>query len=244
MDKHYKPAMQQPLPKVFNHQNRQGAKDFIRSPANDHAYQWIELWPDWPAPALTFFGGEGSGKSHLLSIWIEKLNQQQLPCKLLEAASLKRDSFRTQISDYRYLAIDNADHVNDLAILFDLYNHIRNLEGNLLFASKSSPHLWSAAMPELHSRLLSCPSAGIELPDDALIIGIISKLFTDRQIKVNPAIIDYFLKRMPRSFIACQKIVDEFDRFAHQEKKELSLPIAVKFWSKLDKLNANNHLVV
>src|SRR5919205_604937 len=48
---------------------RYGREDFLVSPSNERAYALVERWPDWPDTILHITGPEGSGKSHLASIW-------------------------------------------------------------------------------------------------------------------------------------------------------------------------------
>jgi chromosomal replication initiation ATPase DnaA len=43
--------------------------DFLGGPSNAAALTLIDAWPDWPNATVTLVGPEGSGKSHLASIW-------------------------------------------------------------------------------------------------------------------------------------------------------------------------------
>ena len=45
------------------------AKIFCRGPCNAAALALIDSWPDWPARAIALVGPEGSGKTHLATIW-------------------------------------------------------------------------------------------------------------------------------------------------------------------------------
>ncbi|MFD1378957.1 P-loop NTPase family protein [Fodinicurvata halophila] len=46
-----------------------GREDFLVSPGNRAAVEWIDRWPDWPAPTLALSGPAGSGKTHLAQVW-------------------------------------------------------------------------------------------------------------------------------------------------------------------------------
>ena len=46
--------------------------NFLEGPANAAALALIERWPDWPNRIMLLAGEEGSGKSHLASIWAER----------------------------------------------------------------------------------------------------------------------------------------------------------------------------
>ena len=52
----------------------------------------------------------------------------------------------------------------------------------------------------------------ISAPDDALLASILVKLFADRQLRVDNAVIEYLLPRMERSFAAAQRLVRRLDR--------------------------------
>src|ERR1700749_3647144 len=45
--------------------------NFLEGPANEAGLALIESWPDWPNRIMLLVGPEGSGKSHLASIWAE-----------------------------------------------------------------------------------------------------------------------------------------------------------------------------
>src|SRR6201993_3665847 len=45
--------------------------DFLEGPANEAGLSLIDSWPDWPNRIMLLVGPEGSGKSHLASIWAE-----------------------------------------------------------------------------------------------------------------------------------------------------------------------------
>src|SRR4029079_7069364 len=56
---------------VFDLAHRQslGAEDFLVSSSNEAAVETIDRWPNWPHPASSVVGPQGSGKSHLANVW-------------------------------------------------------------------------------------------------------------------------------------------------------------------------------
>ena len=60
-------ADQLPLP--LPHRSAMGRADFMVADSNRLAVGWIDRWPDWPGPLLSLYGPEGSGKSHLITVW-------------------------------------------------------------------------------------------------------------------------------------------------------------------------------
>jgi chromosomal replication initiation ATPase DnaA len=67
-------------------------------------------------------------------------------------------------------------------------------------------------VPDLLSRLRLAPQQQIEPPDDGLLRALLVKLFIDRQLVVDIAVIDALAMRMERSFAAARQVVDRLDR--------------------------------
>ena len=57
--------------------------DFVVGAGNRDAVDFLDGWPDWPAPAAAVFGPPGSGKTHLARIWAGETGSG-----ILSAASL------------------------------------------------------------------------------------------------------------------------------------------------------------
>src|SRR5487761_2639554 len=54
---------------ALDHDESFAREDFLSGPGNAAALALIDCWPDWPARAAALVGPEGSGKTHLASIW-------------------------------------------------------------------------------------------------------------------------------------------------------------------------------
>ena len=59
-------------------------------------------------------------------------------------------------------------------------------------------------------------------PDDDLLRGLLVKLFADRQIAVDEAVISFMVARMERSAAAAGGLVAAIDRRALEEKAEVT----------------------
>ena len=69
-------------------------------------------------------------------------------------------------------------------------------------------------LPDLVSRIKSSLSIGIKLPSDDLIIAIIAKNFSDKQIIVEEKHIDYIIKRIDRSYEKISQFILTLDRYS------------------------------
>ena len=78
------------------------------------------------------------------------------------------------------------------------------------------------------------PLVEILPPDDALLRGVLVKLFLDRQIAPEETTISFMLTRMPRSLEAARTLVTEIDRRAWEEKAEVTRPFVARIMSNFN----------
>ena len=81
----------------------------------------------------------------------------------------------------------------------------------------------SVNLKDLRSRLDSFTELGIDLPTDDLISVIITKYFSDKQIKVNVKILEYILKNIDRSYEKIFKFVEEVDNVSLSTGKSINI---------------------
>jgi chromosomal replication initiation ATPase DnaA len=195
-------------------------EDFLVSDSNAEAVALIDRWPDWPAGAAVIAGPAGSGKSHLANVWRAKTG-----ALVVEAA----DVTKARVPDFARaarLVVENVRAGIDEQALFHLLNLVREEKLSILITAERAPGDLGIALPDLNSRLKALPLAIILPPDDALLRAVLVKLFADRQLSVEPAIIDYIVVRMERSFAAARAVVAEIDRLALQLKRSVTRAIA------------------
>lgn len=200
-----------------------GRDDFLVTPANAGAVAMIERYPDWPHFGAVIVGPPGSGKSHLLEVWREQAAAAVVSAR--DITSVPPDIFAKAGA----LAIDDApgEHLDERA-LFHLLNLARQSQGHVLIAATTDPVSWKVALPDLVTRLKALPVARLDAPDDALLRGVLVKLFADRQLAVEEAVVSYLMLRMPRSLDAARAIVAELDRLALTEKSAVTRSLAAR----------------
>ena len=194
--------------------------DFFVSDANALAVRRIEDTSAWTQGKLALVGPEGSGKSHLLQVWAETQGAMVLTPHALSDIEIGTIA--------QPVAVDDADRVQGGAevVLFHLHNRLASLGLPFLIVGREAPARWRIELPDLKSRLEATEVARIEPPDDALLSAVLVKLFTDRQIAVAPAVIDYLVPRMERSFAGAQQLVDRLDRAAMAEGRAVTRTLA------------------
>ncbi len=88
-------------------------------------------------------------------------------------------------------------------------------------------------IPDLRSRLRALPHVEVQPPDEALLKAVLVKLFSDRQLNVEPAVIDYLALRMERSMAAASQVVAAIDRLALAMHRKVTRPLAAEALASL-----------
>lgn len=183
--------------------------DFLEASANEKALTLVEAWPAWTVNTAAIVGPQGSGKSHLASIWAERAGARVLPARLLT-----RDEVPGSLATGALVVENLLPGEFDESALFHLLNLAREEAAWLLFTSSHVLESGMAKLPDLASRLRTIPSAKLDAPDDALIAAVLVKLFADRQVAVDQDLIAYLLPRMERSLGSARDLVAKIDAAA------------------------------
>lgn len=201
------------------HADSRSRDDFLPGLANEAALALIDSWPDWPARSVALVGPAGSGKSHLAAIFAEASGAPILPASALDIAAVPG------------LLAGGALVLEDLgsgpvpeAALFHLLNLVGEQKANLLITSARLPSALSEglATADLASRLRALPVVRLGAPDEELLAAVAVKLFADRQILPDEALLAYLLPRVERSIAGLRDVVAELDREALARKRPLT----------------------
>jgi chromosomal replication initiation ATPase DnaA len=210
------------------HREALGRDDFLVTGSNSAAVALVDEWPNWPSHAAILVGPRGSGKSHLSNVW-----QQASHAVVLPLAELATANVAPLLASKALVLEDVTPDRFDPTALFHALNHARQQKGHILLTSEFEPKAWNVTLPDLASRLSAIPLVNILPPDDALLRGVLVKLFADRQVSVDEALISFVLARMPRSLQAAQILVAEVDRQALLAKAEMTRPFVSKIMSEV-----------
>jgi len=203
----------------FPKDNLYSKEDFYVSPSNLKAYDFIISWPKWIKRIVNIFGPEGSGKTHLASILKGKTTTLEIESKLLD------DKVFFDLKSKEALIIENLNNEVSENLLFSLWNAALQDNKYILITSKKPINLYKFKLPDLNSRISSCISIGIELPSDDLISVILSKNFSDKQIKVEKKHIDYIMKRIDRSYEKISHFILTLDKYSLKKGNPFSIKL-------------------
>lgn len=208
----------------LGHRTARGRDDFLVAPSNEDAVALIDAWPHWPGPVVALSGPQGSGKSHLAEVWREMSGAERFDARVLERADVPAlvASGTLLIEDVGVLS-DEAERN-----LFHLLNLVKEEGASLLLSARDAPARLAIRLPDLASRLNALPHAELGTPDDALLAGVLVKLFDDRQLRVSEALIAYLANHIERSIAIARDVVAELDRASLSGKRAITVPLAAK----------------
>lgn len=216
------------LPLDLGHKPGFSRDELIVTPSNTAAVQLIDQWPEWTASCMILAGPPGSGKSHLAAIWAEQAEAQVMQSENLAG-------HESVLSDNANVLIDGIGEAPfDEQALFHLINAMREKGRHLLLTSRRWPAQWPVSLPDLMSRIKSAPMVEIAEPDDKLLAGVITKLFSDRQIAVDGLIVRYLVSRIERSLATAQAVVSRIDRAALEQQARVTRQLAASVLTDMD----------
>ena len=203
------------------HRQAQEAEDFLVSRSNAAAVDLVDAWPHWPQPSQVVVGPAGSGKSHLANVWRRRSGAAVVAARALEEGVVR--GFEVTPT----LVVEDIDRgVSDEQILFHLLNLAREKSGALLMTSRAAPGDIAITLPDLRSRLRATSPVQISSPDESLIRSVLVKLFSDRQLMVEPHIVSYLALHMERSMDAILRVVAHCDRLSLAAQRKVTRAIA------------------
>lgn len=172
--------------------------DFLVGAANTQVMRHLGHWSLWPVMATVVTGPRKSGRSLLGRRFAASTGGRM---------------------------IDDADRVPE-ELLFHAWNRAQVERRPLLIIADAPPPAWEIALPDLRSRIGATPKVAITEPDETLAAAIIEKLLGARGLAAPPEVLAYLVKRIERSYVAVQQIVDLLDDTALARRARLTVPLA------------------
>lgn len=224
-----KPPATRQLPLDFDHDPASGRDDLIVSDRLNAAVAIVDRWPDWPSPVVILAGPTGSGKSHLASIWANRVGAARV--------SIDRpDPMVLETAARGPVLIEDIDHAGfDETALFHLINAARQNGTAILITSRLWPAGWQVTLPDLASRLKAATVVEIAEPDEELLAKVLVKLFADRQVVVDDRIIAWLVARMERSLAAARMVVSRLDQLALARGSKVTRALAAEVLAEMDR---------
>ncbi len=195
----------------------------------DHLNQTDAFKKKFTYPILLVYGPEGSGKSHLATIFKETndamLINQVLPKHLNIAVK------------GGYFVLDDFDSFENLdeKMVMHLFNEVSASTGGILILSKLSPKEMNFNLPDFRSRMSGIINVEIKLPNDNILYSILIKELEEKKLKLSDDLCLYIIKRIKRNYKFVIRFVEELDRYSLEIKDKIKLKHVKKILNYINK---------
>jgi len=201
-------------------------EDFYVSTNNFSAYKLIESWPKWSSRYINIYGPPGCGKTHLANIFKKKINS------FFVKASELNDNSLPLIKLKECLIIDDYKNNIEEKLFYSTLNQSHQCNQYVIINSLRSIRSSNVQLKDLMSRFNNFIDIGIELPTDDLIRVILTKNFSDKQVKVESKILEYILKNIHRSYEDIFDLIDKVDSLSLSTGKSININLIKKVLKK------------
>jgi chromosomal replication initiation ATPase DnaA len=201
-------------------------EDFYVSSNNFEAYKLIESWPKWSSRFINIFGPSGCGKTHLANIFNKKINSF-----FIKASEIKNNSLPA-IKAKECLIIDDYKNNIEENLFYSFLNQCHLSNQYMIINSIKPIQSFEIKLEDLKSRFSSFVNISIDLPTDELIKVIISKNFSDKQVKIGNKLLEYILKNVDRSYEGIFDLIDKLDSFSLTTGKSININLIKKALNK------------
>ena len=201
--------------------------NFLEGPANAAGLALIESWPEWPSPTMMLVGPEGSGKSHLATIWAEQAGARSTTAHALSAAEVP-----AALATGALVVEELKAGAFDERALFHLLNLAREDQAYVLITARIAPSALEIELRDLRSRLRALPVVSLQPPDDQLFRALIVKFCADRQLAVDENVVGYLATRIERSYAAARQAVEQLDAEALRLGRPITRALAAEMLRK------------
>jgi chromosomal replication initiation ATPase DnaA len=207
------------LPFDYGHAPSHLEADFIEGDGNRLALGHIRSFPEWPGPLTLIEGPAKSGKSHLSRIWAQRAGAVLAPPEELETLSRNGGSAPLVLED-----IERGGYAE--GPLFHLLNQSMRDVRPVLMTAREPVANWPFATDDLKSRARLAAWFHLALSDDIQLSQMFVKLFSDRQVAVEPKVIRYLVARMERSPEEAVALAELADRLALARSTPITRAVA------------------
>lgn len=191
-----------------------GADDLLPNAAQMQARAWLDGTEPWPLHRLAVWGAVGSGKTHLAHAWAERRNGTVLSAA--PASGYPRGP----------VAVDSIDRVPDEPALLHLLNAAAEAGHPVLLVSTGAPGRLPVRLPDLASRLRATTAVPIGGADERFLALLLTRLLSERQLRLPSALQAWLLARLPRNPAAIGDAVARLDAAALTAGRAINRPMA------------------
>ena len=203
----------------FDYEQNFKDQDFYVSNSNEYSFNLLNSWPKWEKNFVNLIGEKFSGKSHLISIFLEKYQGIKINSEDINNDFLKK------IKIYENIVVEDLTEKIDEKLLFTLINII-DQDNKYLIVTSTIPIVdFKFKLKDLNSRSNNFILSKIDKPSDDLIYALILKNLSDRQISIDKKLIDFITKRIDRTYGKISDFIYKIDEISLKRKKPIDFKI-------------------
>ena len=200
-----------------------GIEDYIITESNSFAFDLISRMIKGEINQGVISGPSFSGKTHLSKILIKNIGSN-------ESLYIDRDYKKIieKVGSSNLIVIENIDKVledKSEEDLFHIINFTKESDKKLLMTSGKSISNIEFKLEDLKSRLNAILEAKIMQPDDELMKLVLIKIFNDKQLLINPNVINFLKSRLERSYKSINDFIEKIDKFSLEKGKKITIAL-------------------
>ena len=203
----------------FSYEQNFKDQDFYVSNSNEHSFNLLNSWPKWNKNFINLIGEKFSGKSHLISIFLEKYKGIKI-----NSENISND-FLQSVKIFENIVIEDLNEKINENLLFTLINII-DQDNKYLIVTSTIPIVdFKFNLNDLNSRSANFLLSQIEKPGDDLMYALILKNLSDRQISIDKKLIEFIIKRIDRTYGKISDFIYKIDEISLKRKKPIDFKI-------------------
>ena len=136
------------------------------------------------------------------------------------------------LKEKKCLIIDDYQNNIEEKLMYSTLNQINQTDSYIVINSIKPIKKIEVKLNDLKSRFDSFIQLGIDLPTDDLLRVILTKSFSDKQIKVNIKLLDYILKNIDRTYENVFKFIKDIDTASLSAGKSININLIKKVLKK------------
>jgi len=178
------------------------------------------------------WGESGSGKSHILQAYINRLSLLDITAAVIVPEELENRKNVSMIEMFDYICIDSIEHIAGNSLLeealFFWINEIRQAKKKIIIAGTFSNKNATWRLPDLCSRLKSGRTYELKPLGREEVLNVFKKIAQQKGIMIDERVIGFLEKNCPMNLSFLSDLLDNLDKITLAEKKQATIPLLKK----------------
>ena len=226
------------LPLSFGQTEAFSFDQFLTGNNSEVVQKLLSVVNNLQSESIFIWGGEGSGKSHLLQALCKSLSDNDQQSVYLPL--LQKQKFTPQILDgleeLPVICLDDIDHIvgdeNWERAIFHLFNRVKEENHLLIMAGQSTPQSMAFKLADLDSRMNWGLIYQLQELEDSEKLMVLQQKAQTRSFELPNEVGNYLITRLPRNMHALCDFLDKLDLASLAAKRKLTIPFVKEILNK------------